>query len=412
MTIQSKIEDAIDNPEEMEFLYRNNSGSFQKTYLKVLKDNPDSILLRAWKARLEYTKNQVRKLSYKDLAIMLLICFIAGSLLKIPQWTSVNEADFYPRFSALIPLSAMFIFTMYMREWPRKRLLAGCAFIGICTANILIIPDKWDDVYELACFSLPFLLWTGYGVARLGGKWRSHEDRIEYLRFTGELIIHSGLFMIGGSILLLLTGGVFTMLNLSEAWILEYMAIYGLGSIPLIAAWATDTYSAARKLVPLLAQIFSPLLLTLTVLYMGAMALNTHELLEERSTLLIYNILLLCVLATAVFTLTGRGERESGRLQTSVISLMILSTLILDLIAIYAIGWRISEFGITSNRFAVLGSNIVVFVNLAMMGYGYLRYWLNKGSLSDIEKLLGNFLPVYTVWTFFSVFIQPWIFRY
>lgn len=91
---------------------------------------------------------------------------------------------------------------------------------------------------------------------------------------------------------------------------------------------------------------------------------------------------------------------------------MIGATLLLDTIAVCAIGWRILEFGLTANRLTVLGSNLAIFGNLTVMGYGYIKYWRGIGSLDDIESAIATYLPVYTAWTFFSVLIQPWLFRY
>lgn len=412
MTMHSKIAASIENPDELEQLYRDDPETFKKVYREVLEDQPDAILLRAWRARLEYTKIAVRKLSSLDFAIMVILCLAAGSLLKIPDWTTVQDNAFYPRFSVLIPLSAMFLFKMHMCGWPGRLTAAGCTVIGCFTAGLLAIPGSWDDVYTLAGINLPFLLWTLYGASCLGPDWRSPGKRIEYIRFTGEFIIHAGLLIIGGGILLFLTDGLLDLLDIRSGWIIETMAVYGSASIPLIAAWATDSYSAARRLVPLLARIFSPLLLLLILVYMGAMAWNINDLFTDRSTLLIYNILLLSVLSTALFTLTGRGEQAENRIESIVISLMIGATLVLDTLAICAIGWRIQEYGLTVNRLAVLGSNLAVFGNLAFMGTGYIRYWRGLGSLEDIESTIAAYLPVYTIWTFFSVFIQPWLFQY
>ncbi|QJB57277.1 hypothetical protein [Pseudodesulfovibrio sp. zrk46] len=411
MTIRSQIQDAINDPEKLEALYRQNSKRFSKAYKDVLDTNPDSILLRAWEARLNYSESTSPRLTTIDLIVMLLLCIAAGTLLKIPEWTTIKDAEFFPRFVALIPMGAMFLYTMHLRQWPRVVTSAGIGVIASLIVVMSITPSDWDDVFQLASLNLPFLLWTLYGAARMNKEWRSTNARIEFIRFSGELIIHSGLFFIGGAVLLLLTSGLFELLNIRTQWVFEYPAIYGLASIPLVAAWATDTYSAARKLVPLLARIFSPLLLALIVAYMGAMALRIEELFQDRSTLLIYNILLLCVLTTAVFTLTGQKEKKGNKLENGIISYMIGATLILDIMAIAAIGWRIFEFGITPNRMAVLGSNIVVFGNLLTMGLGYVHYWRKINTLESIEQRLAQYLPVYTCWTLFSVLIQPWLFR-
>ncbi|NDV27349.1 hypothetical protein FMR86_11840 [Desulfovibrio sp. JC010] len=410
--METRIREATGQPEKLEEIYRDDPGKFQSLYCEAFSDNKDSVLFRAWQARLDYSTVKTRTLSNSDLLIMLVICLCAGSILKIPDHTAINYDDYLGWMISLVPLSAMFMFTMHMRGWPRMRTLIGAAISTFMAVAILLLPKEWPDVYTLTCLNLPFLLWSLYGLSRLGDDWRSSKGRIEFLRFSGEFIIHSGLFFLGGGILLLLTFGLFDLLNVPTSWILEYPGVYGLASIPLVAAWATDTYSAARKLVPLLARIFSPLLLVLIFSYMGAMALNANELFQDRSTLLTYNILLLTVLATAIFTLTGRGEKESGKLATAVISLMVAGTIFLDLVGISAIGWRIFEYGITANRLTVLGSNLVVFGNLTVMGIGYLNYHKGSGTLGDIESALGKYLPAYLIWTGFSVLILPWMFRY
>lgn len=411
MRTEEIIRESIDHPENLEQIYRKNPEKFKQQYQKAFAGNEDSILFRAWQARLGFTPTKSASLSTSDLAVMLLFCFLTGSALKIFEWTDYDSFYLMSWLVSLIPLCGMFLFTMHMRNWPKpitKIGLGSCFAIGLL---MFILPERWDDTHTLASLNLPFLLWSLYGFSRIGVRNVSSEQRIEYLRFSGEWIIHAGLLFLGGGVLLILASELLALLNIGSS-ILEDIAIYGLASIPLVAAWATDTYSAARRLVPLLARIFSPLLLVLILSYMGAMAWNTDELFQDRSTLLTYNILLLIVLATAVFTLTGHNKSEPGKLSTYVISIMVVATVILDTIGISAIGWRIFEYGITANRLSVLGSNLVIFGNLAVMALGYLRYHSGKGTLEAVETALARYLPIYTCWTGFSVLILPWLFRY
>ncbi|WP_415718145.1 hypothetical protein [Maridesulfovibrio sp.] len=412
MSIELKIRAALSEPEELEQLYRNNPKSFIKAYRNAFDSDQNSILFRAWQARLEFTAAKTESLSTRDIMVMLLLCFCSGTILKIPDWTHTHNIERFAWMISLIPLTAMFLFTMHMRGWPRKITGYGICCNVITAAVMQITPVEWEDVYTLANFNLPLFIWCLYGFSRTGLADGYKHKRIEFLRFSGEMVIHSGLLFLGGGILLLLTYGLFDLLNIRNDWIIEDLAVYGLASIPLVAAWATDTYSAARKMVPLLARIFSPLLLVLILCYMGAMAWNMPELFKDRSTLLTYNILLLCVLCCAIFTMTGNGERTPGKMETKIISTMIAATVLLDLIGIWAISWRICEYGITANRISVLGSNIVVFGNLVFMGMGCIRHHFGSGSQDDIEDSLAAYLPAYAVWTGFSVIILPWIFRY
>jgi len=412
MDIESRIQAAIDEPEKLEQLYRNDPKSFRRAYRGAFASAQNSLLFRAWQARMEFSSAKAEILSKRDLLIMLLLCFCSGTLLKLPDWYDYGKFETFAWMVSLVPLTAMFLFTMHMRGWPRKTTYYGIGCCIILAVAMQLTPNKWKDVHALAILNLPLFIWSLYGFSRTGFGTDYKHKRIDFLRFSGEMAIHGGLLFLGGGVLLLLTYGLFDLLNIRNDWIIEDLAIYGLASIPLVAAWATDTYSAARKLVPLLARIFSPLLLVLILCYMGAMAWNTEELFNDRSTLLTYNILLLCVLCTAVFSITGRGERIPGKMETSIISTMIAATVLLDLIGIWAICWRVFEYGMTANRLSVLGSNLVVFGNLAFMGVGYIRNHFSAGSLEDIEDGLARYLPAYAIWSGLSVLILPWIFRY
>ncbi|WP_147820880.1 hypothetical protein [Salidesulfovibrio onnuriiensis] len=413
MDIRTKIVELIEDPDGMERLYREGKQSFVAAYGDVLAERPDSLLLRAWKARLEYASAAAKKLTGIDLLLMVLLCLAAGCLYKVPDWSLVDSFEYIPRYVALIPFAAMAAFTLHMRGWPRAGAGIALGVAAVLAGYMHLVPSDWEDAYTLSCVHVPFFLWCVYGLVRMGRDWRSAGARIEYIRFFGELVIHAGLLFIGGGILLLLTAGLFDLLGLPTYWVFDYVAIYGLASIPLVAAWATDTYSAARRIVPLMARIFAPLLLVLIVAYMVALAWNLGELFRDRDTLLMYNVLLLSVLATAVFTLTGRREHGESAVANSIIFWMLAATLVLDVIGVCAIGWRIYEYGgITANRLAVLGSNLAVFGNLAVLCLGYLRHWRGRASLDDVERGLAAYLPVYSAWTAFVIFILPWIFRY
>jgi len=307
----------------------------------------------------------------------------------------------------------MAAFTLYMRGWPRKNLLLLAGFVLVPAIYIPFVPELWDDVFSLACLHMPFFFWYAYGLIRNGQRWRESEARIEYIRFSGEMLILSGLLLLGGIILFFLTSSLFDMLNWGNYWLFKRMGTFGMAAIPLVAAWATDTYSAARRIVPLMARIFAPLLLVLIVAYMLAMAWNLAALFHERNTLQLYNILLFFVLITVAFTLTERRQQGNGSLVNGMLGWMLAATLVLDVVGICAIGWRIWEYGgFTPNRLAVLGFNLVVSGNLTVLLRGYWKYWRGNVSMEDVEKVLASYLPVYGAWAAFAIFVLPWIFRY
>ena len=405
------------DPDGLENLYQEDKRAFRFALRQALEEQPDVILLQGWRARLEYAQTHTPRLSMPALCVMVLCGLLAGSVLKIPTWfPSTSENDFFPRMLVAGPFAAMLSYTLFMRGWPAKPSILSLGVTVVGTAYLWLIPYHWSDSFALACINFPLLLVSVYAAARMQNDWKDPVSRVKYIRFLGECSLHAGLLFIGGGVLLGLTIGLFDLLHMSTIWVWDYVAVYGLASIPLVAAWATDTYSAARRLVPLMARIFTPLLLILIVTYMGAMLVNLQELFTDRGTLLIYNILLLSVLACAAFTLTGRGEQPESApmgMVERVTFAMLAASLLLDLVGLYAIGWRIATLGgFTANRLSVIGSNIVTLGHLAILCKGYLNVWQGKATLQTVEHALVFYLPVYTAWTAFSVFFLPWIFRY
>ena len=87
-------------------------------------------------------------------------------------------------------------------------------------------PFDTDDATGLiAAIHAPIALWLVVGLAYVGGDWRSHRRRMDFVRFTGELAVYFALLAIGSGILIGLTVGVFGALDIEvepfvEDWVL------------------------------------------------------------------------------------------------------------------------------------------------------------------------------------------------
>jgi hypothetical protein len=83
-----------------------------------------------------------------------------------------------------------------------------------------------------------------------------------------------------------------------------------------------------------------------------------------------------------------------------------------DAVALWAIATRISEFGATPNRFAVLGENVILLINLAWSAVLYLRFIRGNGSFTDLERWQTNYIPVYALWAAIVGIVFPPVFGY
>jgi uncharacterized membrane protein len=71
--------------------------------------------------------------------------------------------------------------------------------------------------------------------------------------------------------------------------------------------------------------------------------------------------------------------------------------------------FRISEWGITPNRAAVLGANVLVLINLLLVVVQLYKVLAKKADISEVRKAIAFYLPVYVLWTAIVTFIFPLI---
>jgi hypothetical protein len=92
--------------------------------------------------------------------------------------------------------------------------------------------------------------------------------------------------------------------------------------------------------------------------------------------------------------------------------LLIVSAVLVDGIALAAISARISEFGLTPNRVAALGENLILLANLVGSAWLYARFLQGHASFAALERWQIAFVPVYCAWAAFVVVGFPPLFGY
>jgi hypothetical protein len=92
--------------------------------------------------------------------------------------------------------------------------------------------------------------------------------------------------------------------------------------------------------------------------------------------------------------------------------LLVVSALVVDGVALWAIAARISEFGFTPNRVAALGENLILLVNLTWTAWLYARFLRHRGSFVHLEQWQITYLPVYFAWAAIVVVMFPPVFGY
>ncbi|MCH5600208.1 hypothetical protein [Niabella ginsengisoli] len=99
-------------------------------------------------------------------------------------------------------------------------------------------------------------------------------------------------------------------------------------------------------------------------------------------------------------------------METWVLFLLSIVTILVNGIALSAILFRISEWGITPNRAAVLGSNVLVLINLLLVTAQLFKILFRKESLLHVGKSISWYLPVYFIWAIVVTFVFPFLFGF
>ena len=222
------------------------------------------------------------------------------------------------------------------------------------------------------------------------------------------------LILIAGAILTGVTIGLFSLIGFNiERFYFENIVVFELPAAPILGTYLSQTNpQLVGKVSPVIAKIFSPLVLVMLIIYLIAMAYSGKDPYNDREFLLIFNALLIGVMAIIFFSVAETSKTAKNLTEIWVLFLLSVVTVIVNGIALSAILFRISEWGITPNRAAVLGGNALILINLLLVTAQLFKAVSGKKDISGVGKIISTYLPVYAVWTIIVTFIFPLIFGF
>jgi len=402
----------IDNPKQLEKLYRDNKLAFKSAFNLLYPELTDRKLADYWDARLNYENLGIYWGSKNELTFVIIVSLIAGVIAKIPVLFNINKEFFYQRnlgFIIFPILTAYFIWRKSLSI--NKTVIAGVTFlIAVIFINLLPADNK-SDTLILSCIHLPILLWAVLGFAYIGGNIKNSQNRLDFLRYNGDLIIMTGLLGIAGGILSGITIGLFSVIGFKiEDFYFQYIGIFGVAALPIVATYITQTNpQLVNKVSPVIAKIFSPLVLIMLVVYLAAILFAGKNPYKDRNFLMVFNGLLVGVMAIILFSVAETSKKNEYRTGSFILFGLSVVTAIVNGIALSAILFRISEWGITPNRLAILGVNILMLTNLLIVTFKLFKNVSKKADISEVENSISMFLPIYILWIIIVIFIFPLI---
>ncbi|MBD3921997.1 DUF4153 domain-containing protein [Paenibacillus sp. PR3] len=414
MSVINRVAEHIHNPRELERMFREEPESFRQSFAHAWERNPDSQVLAVWNERLHYQESTAEKKTswfQRDFITMGILAILAGICTRILfHYTEREDIAIVNLAFGVLPFIAAYFAANNRPSRHVAYTLASLFAIAIIYLNLL--PMKETDSVILAYWHLPVFLWVVVGFAFTGNEYRSGRARLAYLKFNGEFGILYACMAISG---MLLTGITMNLFRLVDLDITEFyftnIVVFGAAGLAVVAAYlVSKNLKLAKNIAPYIARIFSPLVLVTLTAYLITVAWVGRSPFSDRDFLLSFNGILLGVLVVTIFSITERGFDERKNMTDYVNAALIALALIIDSVALAAIVFRLSSYGITANRLAVLGINVLIWANLIWIISAYIRLLRNRTGPSTVQDAVTKYLPIYGLWAAFVTVAFPLIF--
>ncbi|MFC7876496.1 permease prefix domain 1-containing protein [Isoptericola sp. NPDC057391] len=338
--------------------------------------------------------------AWRELAVVLALAVGAGIAMKV----ALAAFDTDSALLRNVPLmTAPFLAAYFV--WKRRvtwrvvaALLVPYALLAV-VLNVYPYVDTGSTVV-LAAIHAPVVLWALVGVVYVGGRWRDQDPRMDFARFTGELVVYVTLLAIGGAVLLGLTAATLSLVGVDiepamEDWIMPF-AVPG---AVVVGAWLVEAkQDVVENIAPVLTRVFTPLttvmLLVTLVVLLGAGGLAD----VERELLILMDAILVLVLCLLLYSVSARDSLARPGWFDGLQLVLVAAALAVDAVALTAMLTRIAEFGFSPNKVAALGLNLLLLVHLARSGLLLLGFLRERQPFGALVRWQTRFLPVYAVW--------------
>jgi hypothetical protein len=354
--------------------------------------------------------------------IALALAVAAAVAIKIPAAFGIA---FDPDASLFYPLNiAFFTLPFIAAYFAWERPLSGTSRVWLAATFALAAvvvnaypfgtPANEPDTAILTILHLPIALWLAVGVAYVGGEWRGNERRMDFIRFTGETFIYFVLIGLGGAVLIGLTFALFQAIGLDvEVLVQNWILPCGFAGATVVAAWLVEAkQSVIENMAPVLARIFIPLFALVLLSFVVTMVVTGRGIDVEREILIALDLLLVVVFGLLLYSISARDPLARPGLQDWITLALVGTALVVDLLALWAIGARISDFGWTPNRLAALGMNVVLLVNLSGSVFLYARFLRRELAFTRLWSWQMSYIYVIAGWAAAVAFLFPPLFGF
>lgn len=358
------------------------------------------------------------------LAVAVVLAVTAGLLVKLPGLLSAAAGDDLvvggePLLAVVdgvgLTLAVLGVyFTLRSRPSTPSVLTAAGGFVILIAAMHLYPFAPTGQTVVIAALHVPVALWLLLGVLYTATGWRRDAERMDFIRFTGEWVVYYTLIALGGAVLTGLTAGLFGAIGVDVTWFIGgWMLPCGAAGAVLVAAWLVDAkQSVIENIAPVLTAVFTPLVTLLLAVFAVVGLLQGGVIDLDRDLLILFDATLIVVLGLVLYAQSARAPlappRWFDRLQVALLA----GAILVDLLVLVAMLARIGTFGVTANKVASLGLNVLLLVNLTVAAVLLVRFLRHRTPFAALERWQTAYVPVYLAWAAIAVIVLPPLFAF
>lgn len=413
--MKNLILSSIDHPETLEKLYQSNKVDFKNAFAVIYPSLENNLIADCWNERLKIKEGKINWGNKSEWIRLLVLCLLAALTAQIPKIFKLNELLFFQKHIGFL----IFLFPSVYFLWLNKPKVTLVLMIGSVFLFGLLFINMGNTTlnsatFILSCIHLPILFAFIFGLSYLGNDWKSKASRIRFLKFMADLLIICGLILLSFGILSAITINLFETIGIHiEAFYTKYIIQFFIAPLPLIGTFIIKSNpTLINKLSPIIAKIFSPLVLVTLVGFLLAFFLGKKQIVNDRSFLILFNALLIAVMALIFFSISNNSRTTKKSASNLILLLLSITTIVVNLCALLAIYFRIVELGLTPNRLAVVGSNILILIHLTLTTSKIWSVVFANKVFEAVKFQIVTFLPVYLVWISFVCFVFPFLFSF
>jgi hypothetical protein len=332
---------------------------------------------------------------------------MAGFPDEQPMW--------FARNLSLLVLPFLAAYFAYRRRLGTRRWMVTATPFALAALVVNLYPFGADsDTEVLVSLHLPVVLWFVVAYPYMGGTVRSHERRMDFVRFTGEWFIYYVLIALGGGVLVGLTGLILEPINSDLPEQVAYWVLpSGAAGAVIVAAWLVESkQQVIENMAPVLTMVFTPLFAIMLTVAVVTYAVYSFGDEFDRELLGVFDALLVVVLGLALYALSARDPAQPPGLMDRIQLVTIVSALVLDAMVLGAMVARVGDLGFTPNRAATLGLNLALLCNLAGTAWLSTRFLASRSTFHRVERWQTGYLPIFALWAATVVVMLPPIFGF